>query len=50
MTQAVGQKLYDGYHGVMLGVKSTSWAVTKKVAGWQTLLYVPLENNYEYVS
>jgi len=50
MTHAVGQKLYDGYHGVMLGVKSTSWAVTKKVAGWQTLLYVPLENNYEYVS
>jgi len=50
MTHAVGQKLYDGYHGVMLGVKSTSWAVTKKVAAWQTLLYVPLENNYEYVS
>ena len=50
MTHAVGQKLYDGYHGVMLGVKSTSWAVTKKVTAWQTLLYVPLENNYEYVS
>jgi peptide/nickel transport system substrate-binding protein len=50
MTQVVGQKLYDGYHGVMLGVKSTSWAVTKKVTGWQTLLYAPLENNYEYVS
>jgi peptide/nickel transport system substrate-binding protein len=50
MTHALGQKLYDGYHGVMLGVKSTSWAVTKKVASWQTLLYVPLENNYEYVS
>ncbi len=50
MTHALGQKLYDGYHGVMLGVKSTSWAVTKKVAAWQTLLYVPLENNYEYVS
>jgi peptide/nickel transport system substrate-binding protein len=50
MTRALGQKLYDAYHGVMLGTKSTSWALTKKVSGWQTLVYVPLENNYEYVS
>ena len=50
LTQALGQKLYDNYHGVMLGVKSTTWAVTKKVNAWQTLVYVPLENNYEYVS
>jgi ABC-type transport system substrate-binding protein len=50
MTQALGQKLYDAYHGVMLGTKSTSWAMTKKVNSWQTLVYVPLENNYEYVS
>ena len=50
MTQALGQKLYDAHHGVMLGTKSTTWAVTKKVNAWQTLVYVPLENNYEYVS
>jgi peptide/nickel transport system substrate-binding protein len=50
LTQALGQKLYDNYHGVMLGVKSTTWAVTKKVNAWPTLVYVPLENNYEYVS
>ena len=50
LTHDLGQKLYDGYYGVPLGVKSTTWAVTKKVAGWQTLVYVPLENNYEYVS
>ena len=50
LTQTLGQKLYDNYHGVMLGVKSTTWAVTKKVNAWQTLVYVPLENNYEYVS
>jgi len=50
LTHHLGQKLYDGYHGVMLGMKSTTWAVTKKVTGWQTLVYVPLENNYEYVS
>jgi hypothetical protein len=50
MTQALGQKLYDGYRGIMLGIKSTTWAVTKKVTAWPTLIYVPLENNYEYVS
>jgi hypothetical protein len=27
-----------------------TWAVSKKVHNWQTLVYVPLENNYEYVS
>jgi len=50
MTQAMGQKLYDEYRGVMLGMRSLTWAVSKKVSGWQTLVYVPLENNYEYVS
>lgn len=50
LTHDLGQKLYDGYHGVMLGVKSTTWALSRKVSGWQTLVYVPLENNYEYVS
>jgi peptide/nickel transport system substrate-binding protein len=50
LTHDLAQKLYDEYRGVMLGVKSTTWAVTKKVTGWQTLVSVPLENNYEYVS
>lgn len=50
LTHALGQKLYDQYHGVMLGVKSTTWAVSKKVGGWPTLAYVPMETNYEYVS
>ena len=50
MTQALGQKLYDEYRGVMLGMRSLTWAVSKKVNSWQTLVYVPLENNYEYVS
>ena len=50
MTQALGQKLYDEYRGVMLGMRSLTWALSKKVSGWQTLVYVPLENNYEYVS
>ncbi len=50
MTHEIGQKLYDQYHGVMLGMKSITWAVSKKVTSWQTLVYVPLENNYEYVS
>ena len=34
----------------MLGMKSITWAMTKKVGGWQTLAYVPMETNYEYVS
>ena len=34
----------------MLGMKSTTWAVSKKVGGWQTLAYTPMETNYEYVS
>ena len=50
LTGALGQKLYDGYYGVMLGVKSVTWALSKKVGGWQSLAYVPLETNYEYVS
>ena len=50
LTHDVGQKLYDGYHGVMLGMKSTTWAVTKKVGGWQSLAYTPMETNYEYIS
>jgi peptide/nickel transport system substrate-binding protein len=50
MTQALGQRLYDDYRGVMLGMRSLTWAVSKKVNSWQTLVYVPLENNYEYVS
>ena len=50
LTHAMGHKLYDQYPAVMLGVKSTTWAVSKHVSGWQTLVYVPLENNYEYVS
>jgi ABC-type transport system substrate-binding protein len=50
LTQDLGQKLYDDNRGVMLGVRSIVWALSKKVAEWQTLTYVPLENNYEYVT
>jgi peptide/nickel transport system substrate-binding protein len=46
----MGQKLYEQYHGVMLGMKATTWALSKKVGAWSTLLSVPLENNYEYVT
>jgi peptide/nickel transport system substrate-binding protein len=50
LTRDLGQKLYDGYHGVMLGMKSITWAMTKKVSGWQTLAYTPAETNYEHVA
>jgi hypothetical protein len=50
MTHGLGQKMYDNHHGVMPGTKNVTWAVSKKVKSWDTLVYVPLENNYEYVS
>jgi peptide/nickel transport system substrate-binding protein len=50
LTHALGQKLYDAYHGVMLGTKSVTWAMSRKVGGWHSLAYVPMETNYEYVS
>src|SRR5881628_3455484 len=50
LTHALGQKLYDGHHGVMLGMKSITWALSRQVGSWQSLAYVPLETNYEYVS
>jgi peptide/nickel transport system substrate-binding protein len=50
LTRDLGQKLYDGYHGVMLGMKSLTWAVTKKVGVWPTLAYVPAETNYELIA
>jgi peptide/nickel transport system substrate-binding protein len=50
LTSALGQKLYDAYHGVMLGMKTITWAVSRKVGSWQTLAYTPMETNYESVS
>jgi len=50
LTRDLGQKLYDNYHGVMLGVKTVTWATSKKVTAWDTLAYTPLETNYEYLS
>jgi hypothetical protein len=50
MNHDMVQKLYEQYHGVMLGMKATTWAVTRKVGTWATLVCVPLENNDEYVT
>src|SRR5262245_35589108 len=50
LTRDLGQKLYDGYHGVMLGMKSLTWAVSKKVNSWHNLNYVPAETNYELIA
>ena len=50
LTRDLGQKLYDGYHGVMLGMKSITWAVSRKVGTWPTLAYVPAETNYELIA
>ena len=50
LTRDLGQKLYDSYRGVMLGMKSLTWAVGKKVGAWPTLAYVPAETNYELIA
>jgi peptide/nickel transport system substrate-binding protein len=50
LTRDLGQKLYDGYHGVMLGTRALTWAVSKKVGPWQTLAYTVAETNYEYIA
>ena len=50
LTHELGQKLYDAHHGVMIGIKTITWALSKKVGSWQTLAYCPMENNYEHVS
>jgi peptide/nickel transport system substrate-binding protein len=50
LSHALGQKLYDDYRGVMIGTKSITWAMSRKVGAWQTLAYVPMETNYDYVS
>jgi peptide/nickel transport system substrate-binding protein len=50
LTRDIGQKLYDGYHGVMLGTRALTWAVSKKVGPWPTLAYTVAETNYEYIT
>jgi peptide/nickel transport system substrate-binding protein len=50
LNRDLGQKLYDGYHGIMLGMKSLTWAMTRKVGSWPTLAYVPAETNYELIT
>ena len=35
MQQALAQKMYDDYRGVMLGMRSLTWAVSKKVNAWR---------------
>jgi peptide/nickel transport system substrate-binding protein len=50
LTAGLGQKLYDNYHGVMLGMKSITWALSRKVGTWPTLAYVPAETNYDGIT
>jgi len=50
LTHDLGQKLYEGYHGVMLGMKTLTWAVSKKVGPWPTLAYTVAETNCEYIT
>lgn len=50
LSHDIGQKLWENYHGVMLGTRAITWATNKKVGPWQTLAYTVAETNYEYIS
>jgi len=45
-----GQKLYDEHRNAMIGVKSTTYALNKKVGEWPTLIATLWENNFEYIT
>ena len=46
----LGQKLYDQYYGAQIGIKSITWAVSKKVADWPMWVPSIYVNNYEYIT
>ena len=50
LSHDLGQKLWEGYHGVMLGTRAITWATNKKVGPWQTVAYTVAETNYEYIA
>jgi peptide/nickel transport system substrate-binding protein len=50
LTHDLGQKLYDQYRGVMIGMRATTWGVSKKVGNWPTIAYTPTETNIEYIT
>jgi peptide/nickel transport system substrate-binding protein len=49
LSAALGQQLYDGYHALMLGLKSSLWAVSKKVGTWPTVPYYLWQTNVENI-
>ena len=50
LTAALGQKLYDGYHGVMLGMNRSPGRSAARSAPGRTLAYVPAETNYDGIT
>jgi len=44
------QYLYDEYYGVMIGVKSTTWAVSPKMGDWPMMLPSTFLNYWEYAT
>jgi peptide/nickel transport system substrate-binding protein len=34
MTSAIGQQLYDAFYGVMIGIKSMTYATNARIGGW----------------
>lgn len=46
----MGTALYNDYRSVMIGIKNTTWALSKRVGAWPSLAFVPLENRLEYIT
>ena len=49
LTVALANQLYQEYRGVMIGMKSQTWAASKKVGDWPMLPYTNIGTNYEYI-
>ena len=50
MTTELAQKLYDGYYGVMIGIKSATWVVSPKVGNWPVVGTSTWQYGPEYIT
>jgi ABC-type transport system substrate-binding protein len=49
LSASLGQQLYEEYRALMLGLKSSLWAVSKKVGSWPTVPYYLWQTNVENI-
>ena len=46
----LAQKMYDDVRVVMIGWKSNTFAISKRIARWRTVYGAPSENNLDYIT